>query len=220
MPSLTARKVHKAQLPRHEAALQMYRWRSPIYDWQLAPYEYIRQLAVQRLGLKTGQTVLDVGCGTGMSLPLLREAVGERGKVIAVEQCPEMIERARERVQRHGWRNVELVVSPIEQATLPPADAALLHFTHDILQSPQALDHVLQGLKPGARLACTGLKWTSPWYLGLNALVGFHALQSVTTLQGLDCPWAPLLARGLDLQIDTTLLGTVFVASGRVPATH
>lgn len=196
----------------------MYRWRSPIYDWQLAPYEYVRQRAVERLQLHPGQTVLDIGCGTGLSLPLLEAGVGPGGRVVGLDQSPQMIEMAQQRVQRHSWTNVELLCHPIEEAKLPPADAVLLHFTHDILQSPQALDHVLAALKPGARLACTGLKWTSPMYPWLNALVCYNALQSITSLQRLDCPWAPLLERGLTLDIETTIMGTIFVASGQMPS--
>lgn len=205
-----------ARAPSHAAALTMYRWRSPFYDWQLAPYEYIRQRAIEHLHLAPGQTVLDIGCGTGMSLPLLVEAVGPHGNVTGVEQCPQMMAMAHQRVQRHGWHNVDLLCSPIDQARLPHADAVLLHFTHDILQSPQALDRILSCLWPGARIACTRLKWTSPYWPALNALVCYNALQSVTNLQGLDCPWAPLLERGLALEVETTVMGTIFVASGQL----
>ena len=41
----------------------------------------------------------DVGAGTGLSYALLREAVGEEGRVLGFEQSPEMFERARARVQ-------------------------------------------------------------------------------------------------------------------------
>ena len=62
-----------------------------------------------------------------------------------------MIDKARQRVQRHGWRNVTLLCSPAEEARIRGrADAALLHFTHDVMQSDAALDHVLRHLKPGA----------------------------------------------------------------------
>lgn len=204
------------QAPCPNAALAMYRWRSPIYDLQLAPYDFIRQLAVKQLGLLPGHTVVDIGCGTGMSLSLLTAAVGPSGRVVAVDQCPQMIEMARQRVDRHGWNNVELLCSPIHDAVLPLADTVLMHLTHDILQTPDALDHVFSRVKPGTRVACTGLKWASPANFGLNALVYYHALQSMTTLGGLDCPWQPLLDRGLALDIQTTMMDTVFIASGTV----
>ena len=61
-----------------------------------------------------------------------------------------MFALARERVERHGWRNVTLLCSPVESARIAmTADAALLHFTHDILQREDALANVLQHLRPG-----------------------------------------------------------------------
>lgn len=197
------------------AALALYRARSAYYDLQLAPYEAIRRRAIEQLRLEPGQTVLDIGCGTGMSLGWLQEAVGPEGRVIAVDQSPEMLEQACARVTRSGWCQVDLLCSPVQQALLPErADALLLHFTHDILQTPVALDHLLAHLKPGARIAVTGLKWASPLYGPLNALVWWHALQSVTTLQGLDTPWEPLLRRGVPLEVEELFWGAIFLASG------
>ena len=202
----------------HDAARAMYRWRAFSYDLQLAPYEFIRRHAVERLQLQPGQCVLDLGCGTGMSLGLLQHAVGPQGRVMAVDQCPEMIALARSRVQLEGWDNVELICAEVEDAPLPEAaDAAFFHLTHDILQSPQALDHVLHHLKPGARLAATGLKWTVPWLAPWNALVGMFAAQSITNFDRLAVPWQPLLDHGAELQVETVLMGTLYVASGTAP---
>lgn len=200
------------------AALALYRARCGYYDWQLAPYEAIRHCAVERLGLQPGQVVLDIGCGSGMSLDLLQQAVGPKGRVIAIDQSPEMLEQARQRVERGGWSQVELVCSPIQQARLPArADAALFHFTHDILQTPAALDHVLSHLAPGARLAVSGLKWAPPLYGMLNPLVWWNAVQSVTTLAGLDMPWAGLALRGARLTVEPLCGGALYLASGRMP---
>jgi len=153
-----------------------------------------------------------------MSLDLLQRAVGPGGRVIGVDQSPEMIELARQRVQRQGWTQVELICAPIQRATLPAAaDAALFHFTHDILQTPAALDHVLAHLKPGARIAAAGLKWTSPLYVPLNALVWWNALQSVTAFGGLEAPWAPLAPHGVELELESFLWGTLYLASGQLP---
>lgn len=199
------------------AALALYRARCGYYDWQLAPYEEIRRCAVERLGLQPGQVVLDIGCGSGMSLDLLQQAVGPEGRVIAIDQSPEMLKQARQRVERGGWTQVELVCSPIQQARLPVrADAALFHFTHDILQTPAALDHVLSHLAPGARLAVSGLKWAPPLYGLLNPLVWWNAVQSVTTLAGLDVPWAGLVLRGAELTVEPLCGGALYLASGRL----
>jgi SAM-dependent methyltransferase len=200
------------------AALELYRARCGYYDLQLAPYEMLRRSAIERLALRPGQTVLDIGCGTGMSLDLLQQAVGPGGRVVAVDQSHDMLEQARRRVERAGWGQVGLVCSPVQEAALPAkADAALFHFTHDILQTPAALDHVLAHLAPGARLAVCGLKWASPWFAALNPLVWWHAAQSVTTLDGLDAPWKGLSQRGVSLTLESMLCDTIFLASGQMP---
>lgn len=203
----------------HAAARALYGWRASSYELQLAPYEFIRRIAVDHLQLRPGACVLDLGCGTGMSLPLLRAAVGPGGRVVGVDQSPEMLALARQRVQRAGWGNVVLQCAAAETALLPQqADAVLLHFTHDILQSPVALDHLLRHLRPGARIAVTGLKWTAPGLAPWNALVGLYMAQSVTHYEGLQAPWMPLQDRGVPLEVDTLVMGTIFVAHGTCPA--
>lgn len=206
----------------HGAARALYGWRASSYELQLAPYEFIRRMAVEQLRLRAGDCVLDLGCGTGMSLPLLRDAVGPAGRVVGVDLSTDMLAQAQARVRHAGWRNVELLCAAVEDAPLPrDADAALLHFTHDILQSPPALDHVLAHLRPGARIVVTGLKWTAPGLAPWNVLVGLHMAQSVTNYQGLATPWQPLLDRGLPLDVDLLMMGTIFVARGmlmRAPA--
>lgn len=203
----------------HDVSRAIYRWRALSYDLQLAPYEFIRRHAVERLQLQPGQCVLDLGCGTGMSLELLRQAVGAQGRVIAVDESPEMIALARSRVLLEGWDNVELLCAEVEDAPLPDAaDAAFFHLVHDILQSPRAVEHVLHHLKPGARIAATGLKWTAPWLAPWNALVGMFAAQSITHFDHLAVPWQPLLDHGAALQVETVLMGTLYVASGTAPS--
>jgi len=51
--------------------------------------------AVAEVGLRPGQTALDVGCGTGRALPHLRAAVGPSGHVLGVDLTPEMLATAR-----------------------------------------------------------------------------------------------------------------------------
>jgi demethylmenaquinone methyltransferase/2-methoxy-6-polyprenyl-1,4-benzoquinol methylase len=205
--------------PDRAAAIGQYRRRAATYDLELAAFEPLRREAVRRLGLRPGETVLDVACGTGLSFGLLHAALGPQGRIVGVEQSHEMLERARRRVADEGWHHVELIESPVEDfAWRGRADAALLHFTHDVLQQPRAVDRVLAHLRPGARIVATGLKWAPRWALAVNAAVRVAAWRSTTTLAGLDRPWRLLEARIGPMTVEARLVGAVYVAQGVVPS--
>jgi SAM-dependent methyltransferase len=201
----------------HAAALALYRQRACVYDMELMPFEPLRYDAVAQLALQPGDTVLDVGCGTGLSFALLQQAIGPQGRIIGIEQCPDMLERAAQRAQTNSWNNVTLIQSPAAQADIPGvADAALLHFTHDIMRHPAALTHLLDHLRPGARIVATGLKWAEPWLWPVNMFVLSAALYSVSSLEGMAQPWT-LLAELVDnLDVRPTLMGGAYMASGDV----
>jgi precorrin-6B methylase 2 len=202
--------------PDRQAALDQYRRRSGVYDLELALFEPIRREAVARLAPRSGETVIDFGCGTGLSLPLLREAVGASGRVVGIEQSPDMIARARQRVAARRWRNVQLILAPAETARWPgQADAALFHFTHDLLQRPEAVANALGMLRQGARVVATGLCWAPTWALAVNAGVYLAAQRSVTTLDGLDRPWRELERQLGPMRSTSRLLSAVYLAEGR-----
>ena len=126
-----------------------------------SPY---RRQAVESLAPAPGEVVLDAGCGTGLNFERLEDGVGREGRLVGIDQSPEMLARARERVEQHGWANVTLVEAPAEQADpAVRADAALLCATHDILRSPPALENILGRVKEGGRVVATGPKW-APWW--------------------------------------------------------
>lgn len=70
--------------------------------------------------LKEGETVLDLGAGAGFDCFLAANKVGKKGKVIGVDMTPEMLEKARENVEKGGYDNVEFRLGEIEN--LPVAD--------------------------------------------------------------------------------------------------
>ena len=66
-----------------------------------------RRQAASALALSPGMTVVDVGCGTGASFESLVEAVGSQGRVIGIDASAGMLKKAKKRVERKGWKNVE-----------------------------------------------------------------------------------------------------------------
>lgn len=204
--------------PDRAAALAQYRRRAHIYDLELALFEPIRRRAVSWLSPRAGETVLDVGCGTGLSFELLQAAVGPGGHIIGIEQSPEMIEQARQRMAQHGWRNITLLCSPVESARIAvKADAALLHFTHDILQRDDALAKLQRHLRPGACVVASGLKWAPRRAMAINLFVWPAAARSVTSFAGLHKPWARLAALIEETEVETLLGGGVYLMRGHTP---
>ena len=206
--------------PDHQAVLERYRTHAADYDASAARTMGLRRRTVARLALRPGETVLDVACGTGLSFPLLRQAVGEKGRIIGVELSPDMLALARRRVAREGWGNVTLVDSAMERAVLAyPLDAILFNFTHDVLRSPVALGRVFAPARPGARVAVAGMKLVPWWLAPLNLWVRRKARPYMTTFEGLERPWSllePYLER---FEWKPALIGTAYIGWGRVRET-
>src|SRR3972149_632357 len=100
-----------------------YRRNARFYDLLVRPlplFERLRRKAVARLRPRPGETVVDLGCGTGLSFELLEHGVGPQGRIIGVEITPEMLAKAREKVARHGWSNVTLIEASAEEVDLEP----------------------------------------------------------------------------------------------------
>lgn len=204
-----------ASEPVRHVALEQYRARAQVYDSELEPFEPLRREAIERLSLRPGETVLDVGCGTGLSFAPLLERLGPSGRIVGIEQCPEMMAKARERVCAEDWPHISLKQAPAEDARWQgQADAALFHFTHDILRRPAALDNVLAHLKPGARVVATGLQWAAPWAWPVNLFVMGAALYSVSSLDGMNRPWSELSTRLQGFEARPTWMGSIFIATG------
>ncbi len=192
---------------------ERYQRLSVRYDYATRRIEPVRRQTIDVLRLERGHRVLDVGCGTGKSFEMLREAVGPEGVVVGVEQSPEMLCRARERVRRAGWDNVRLIQSTIESADLTgPFDAVLFVYTQDVLQSDEALAHVFAATPSGARVASTGLK-LFPWYVGIaNVWLLATSYPYFTTFRGLARPWAPLEPYVHRLSVHSTFYGSGYIA--------
>jgi arsenite methyltransferase len=71
--------------------------------------------------IKEGDTVVDLGSGAGIDVFLAANIARDKGKVIGVDMTDEMLQKARENAQRHGYNNVEFRKGDIEKA-LPVED--------------------------------------------------------------------------------------------------
>lgn len=130
-----------------------------------APIKRYRREAVAALGLNAGDTVLELGCGTGANFEMLERGIGAEGRIIGVDLTDEMLDVARRRVQHEGWRNVELVQSDIGVYT-PPGELTAVLTTFALTLSPEfdaVIARVAESLAPGGRFALLDLKRPDGW---------------------------------------------------------
>jgi protein-L-isoaspartate O-methyltransferase len=78
---------------------------------------------------------------------------------VGVEISPNMAASAKKRIEQEEWNNVRVAVGPAQTTPLPGTfDGLLLFAAHEVLTSPEALDHLLAHLKKGGE----------SWHLGPN----------------------------------------------------
>ncbi len=202
-------------------SIEKYRRKASGYDATTGPTWPIRRRCIELLRLAEGETVLDVGCGTGLSFEPLLRSVGRSGRVIAFEQSPEMHARAAARAEAlraQGWQ-VDLLHASAEDVRLSaPPDAALWHYVHDITRTPAALDNLFAQFPPGMRVAVAGMKFF-PWWLGpLNLYAWLKNRPYNVRAHEMRQPWS-LLARRLDgFAWQPTQWGMGYLGSGCVSA--
>jgi ubiquinone/menaquinone biosynthesis C-methylase UbiE len=85
---------------------------------------------VKSLGLAPGDSVADLGAGTGLFVPLLAAAVGTEGKVYAVDIIPKFIAHIEQRIQDDGLTQVETVLSTERSVKLADQSVDVI-FTSD-----------------------------------------------------------------------------------------
>jgi demethylmenaquinone methyltransferase/2-methoxy-6-polyprenyl-1,4-benzoquinol methylase len=207
----------RSDAPNTVKAVRLYRDHANGYDASARRTMWIRARTIAKLDLCPGDRVLDVACGTGLSFPLLREAVGAAGEVVGIEVSPEMMSLARQRVTKAGWQNVTLLESSIESADIPERlDAVLFHFTHDVMRSPAALKRIFAAARPDARIAFAGMKYAPWWMAPVNLIVRAQARPYMTTFEGLDRPWNLALPYLREFERHSVLFGTGYIGWGRV----
>lgn len=203
---------------------RLYSQRAGRYDFTANLYYLIgvrinayRRKAVQALELRSGSTVLELGCGTGLNFPLLQEAVGEAGKIIGVDLTPAMLAQAKERVERHGWKNVQLIQADASQFELPQGvDGILSTFALTLMPAyEEIITKSAQALIPGGRFVIADLKLTSGWLSFLNPIGVLITKPFGGSYEaGRRKPWEEMRKHLTNVQVREYYFGFIYIASG------
>jgi ubiquinone/menaquinone biosynthesis C-methylase UbiE len=151
-------------------------------DWLDRPDRADREQpdkVLDALGITEGETVADVGAGTGYFTVRLARRVGLRGTVYATDLQPEMLRMLDARVTKEGLRNVQLVRAGDHETGLPDAccDLILMVDVYHELSDPQAiLASLRHALKRSGRLVLVE-------YRGEDAAVAIKPEHKMTLVQ-------------------------------------
>jgi SAM-dependent methyltransferase len=181
-----------AQVMGHEAA-----------DWLERPERQAEErpdLLMAALKVPAGATVADIGAGTGYYTWRLAQAVGPRGRVLAEDIQPEMLERLRSELARRGFTNVVPTLGSITDPKLPAnsVDLVLLVDVYHEFSDPfEMLTALTAALKPGGRIAFVEYRAEDPRVpikllhkmseVQVRREAALHPLEWVETVRSL--PW-------------------------------
>ena len=163
--------------PARRRLIETYRKRAKHYDVTSRfypvpgyPQRAQRLRAVQALGLRAGDSVVEIACGTGLNFPLIEEVIGPSGGIVGVDLTDAMLAQAQDRIERNGWRNISLVHADAADFDFPNSVDAILS-TYALTQVPECTEVIAHGataLSRGGRWVVLDLKVpdNTPRWLG------------------------------------------------------
>ncbi|AFZ72165.1 class I SAM-dependent methyltransferase [Natronobacterium gregoryi] len=146
---------------------------------------HLRKRAATACRLETGDTVVEMGCGTGANLPSLRERVGPEGTVIGIDFTRPVLERARESTSEYDNVHVargDATQSPFDAvAGDADIDALLATFVVGMLDDPAgAVDDWCDLVGPDGHVVLANAARSDAWYAPpINAV--FRAIVVLST---------------------------------------
>ncbi|WP_078959674.1 class I SAM-dependent methyltransferase [Streptomyces sp. NRRL B-24085] len=161
------------------------------YDTELARH-HVRLL--EALDVRSGDRVLDVGCGTGLTTRDAARAA-EPGTAVGIDVSGPMLARARRQAEAEGLRNVDFVQGDAQTHAFPPEHFTLAvsrYGTMFFADPGAAFANIGRALRPGARFV--QLVWQAAdrqeWHTAIRAALS-HGHGPSASASGTDDPFDP-----------------------------
>jgi demethylmenaquinone methyltransferase/2-methoxy-6-polyprenyl-1,4-benzoquinol methylase len=206
--------VYRHRAARYDLALELfsllgYRWR------------HYRRQAVQALGVQRGDTVVEIGCGTGLNFELVEHAIGIDGRLVGVDLTDAMLAQARHRVRTSGWSNVTLVQADALDFEFPTELNAIIS-TYALSLVPECAQVIARGcaaLSPGGRWVVLDVKipTNAPRWLqrlGLAAVQPFACTGEWTARRDWETVRAAMQTNLTDISWTELFFGFTYLAVG------
>jgi ubiquinone/menaquinone biosynthesis C-methylase UbiE len=120
---------------------------------------------LKALAIKPGMVVADIGAGSGYYTFPLAGLVGSKGKVLAVDIQPEMLDILRTRAKARRIRNVELVLGTETDPKLPAESVDLILLVdvyHEFSHPWEMTRAMVRALKPGGKIVFVEFRLEDP----------------------------------------------------------
>ncbi len=127
--------------------------------------------------LRPGETVLDLGSGTGNDVFIARHEVGAEGLVIGVDMTPDMIAKARANAEKLGFANVEFRLGEIEHLPIEAGsiDVIISNCVLNLLpDKASAFKEMFRVLRPGGRFCVSDIVATGELPEGVRRAAGLY----------------------------------------------
>ena len=202
----------------------LYRKRAKRYDVTANLYYLIgfreakyRKMAISRLALKLGDTVVEIGCGTGLNFGYVLEHIGESGRLIGVDLTDAMLRQAELRIKSNDWRNVSLVQSDAAKYSFPGnLNGVISSFALTLVPEYQeVIEQAWRALAKGGRLVVLDLKKPEKWpiwvaKLGVAITKPFGVTLDLTDRK----PWEVMKRHFRNVTVADLYGGFVYIAVG------
>jgi demethylmenaquinone methyltransferase/2-methoxy-6-polyprenyl-1,4-benzoquinol methylase len=194
---------------------------SRLYPAPGYPQRAQRLRAVQALGLRAGDSVIDIACGTGLNFALIEEVIGPGGRIVGVDLTDAMLAHAQDRIATNGWSNISLVQADAADFDFPAEVDAILS-TYALSQVPDCAEVIAHGaaaLSGGGRWVVLDLKipgntpgWLSQF--GTAMVRPFASIDEWIMRRPWEAIRIAMQEELADLSWSELFFGTAFLAAG------